>query len=149
MTREEAAEAVAELDSLVAAGRGWVNVLPEIPSEVEVPATPGVLAIFSKRGPAVPLGTWTAPVADGRRPEPAQVGIQHGAGAPAVPVLAATPDRLPEGWRVLQDHPRRGLVVLPPPDVSAAEVLGWLLGALDRLCRVPHTGRFQVFVYRP
>lgn len=149
VTREDAQAALDELRALTAAGAGWVNVWPEIPVDVEVPATPGVLAVFSKRGPAVPMGTWTAPSDDGRRAEPAQVGIQHAVGGPAVPALADGPARLPAGWRVLQDHPRRGLVVLPDPGASEADVVDWLLRALGLLCRVPQTGRFQVAVYLP
>ena len=61
VTRDEAGLALEAMTAMATAGRGWINVNPEIPDDVDVPTTPGVLAVFSKRGPAVPLGTWTPP----------------------------------------------------------------------------------------
>ena len=55
------------------------------------------------------MGTW-AP-AQGR--EPATIGIEHGQGPRVVRTLADRDVAVPEGWRVAQDHARRGLVVVP------------------------------------
>lgn len=149
ITRAEAALALDVMTEMRARQQGWVNVVPEIPDDVRVPSTPGVLAVFSKRGPAVPMGTWTAPTVAGSRREPAQVGIQHGIAARAVERLGRTTVAVPSDWRVVQDHPRRGLVAIPPVDGVDAEVLDWILAALDELCRVPTTGRFLAYVYEP
>lgn len=149
ITRDHAEDALGVMAELTHAGRGWINIAPEIVDGVEVPATPGVLAVFSKRGPAVPLGTWTAPSPGVRRSDPVEVGIQHGSGVNAVARLAPTRAHLPDGWIKLQDHPRRGLAVRPALDAADATVLVWLLDALAELCLPPRTGSFHVFVYRP
>jgi hypothetical protein len=105
------------------------------------------MAVFSKRGPAVPLATWT-PEVTGRRPEPATVGVQHGIGSALRARLAGTAAQVPEGWRVVGDHPRRGLVVQVPAGVGDTAVASWLLQVVDLASVVPHTGRVEVLVYR-
>ncbi len=54
---------------------------------------------------------------------------------------------LPQGWRVTQDHPRRGLVALVPAQVPAADVVDWLLAAAAAVCTVPTTGRWTAAVH--
>lgn len=149
VTRDEPELALEVMEAMIGAGAGWINVSPEIPDDVKVPQTPGAMAVFSKRGPAVPLGTWTPPTPAGSRTEPAQVGIQHGIGALVVPHLGSSTARVPPTWRVIQDHARRGFVGVPPPDAPLTVVLDWMLLAIDQLCLVPHTGRFLVYVYEP
>ena len=138
------------MDDMAAAGRGWVNVLPEIPVDVPVPETPNALAVFSKRGPVVPLGTWTPPAAskgEGRSGPPTEIGIQHGAAKRAKDALDGTDGAIPEGWRVLSDNPRRGVVVVPPQGTSTLAQATWLLAALAAICIPPQSGNFQLFRY--
>lgn len=116
---------------------GWLNLLPEIPEDVPVPATPSALAVFSKRGPVVPLGTWTAE----------ELGIQHGAAKRARDALAGTPGEIPADWTVVSDHPRRGVVVQPPPGTDRTAIARWLLDALAAICIPPQTGRFILYRY--
>ena len=122
-----------DVTAVVAAldGREWVNLGPELADEAEAPASASGLfgSLFSSRGPAVPLCTWHR----GER----MLGIQHAAGPHAGRRVA-----VPDGWRVTQDHPRRGLVVRVPPDVGDTAVLTWLLAAGAELCPLPCTGRW-------
>ncbi len=129
-----------------ASGSGWLNLLPVIDPDTPVPATPSALAVFSKRGPAVPLVTWT-PATGGSRPEPTTLGVQHGVGSALAARLPGTAAAIPEGWRVVSDHPRRGLVVQVPGDVDESAVAAWLLHLVDTVSVVPHTGRVEVFLY--
>lgn len=136
------------MDELAAAGRGWINLMPEIPTEVPVPATPNALAVFSKRGPVVPLGTWTAPsAARSGVVLPAEIGIQHGAAMRAADALADTPGAVPSGWVAVSDHPRRGLVVRAADVASTLDQARWLLDALAAICIPPTTGHFLLFRY--
>lgn len=143
------AAALAEvMQALTAAQAGWVNLLPEIPEDVPVPSTPSALAVFSKRGPVVPLGTWTAPTpARNGATAPIEIGIQHGAAKQAAVALADTPGAIPADWTVLSDNPRRGVVVRPPDATPLAAQAAWLLDALAAICIPPRTGRFQLFRY--
>ena len=136
------------MSEMVAAQRGWINVMPEIPEDVPVPSTPSALAVFSKRGPVVPLGTWTAPVpARNGATTPSEIGIQHGAAKQAKKALAGTAGEIPASWRVLTDNPRRGVVVRPPAGTALVDEARWLLDALAAICVPPQTGRFQLFRY--
>ena len=126
---------------------GWVNVLPVIDDDVAVPPTPGIFAIFSKRGPVVPLGTWTTPELTRRGVSVAQIGIQHGTAERAAVVLRPTDSAIPPDWKVVSDHPRRGLVVEPAGDATPLDIASWLLGALAELCIPPRTGEVDVFIH--
>lgn len=113
--------------------RGWVNLQPEV-ADIEEADRPSTFGIFGSRGPVVPFATWHA----GER----SAGIQHGTG----PKVARRLD-IPPGWRVVQDHPKRGLVVRVPEGVPQEEVLRWLLATGEALCPVPLLGRWVAEVH--
>ena len=69
----------------VAAG-GWVNLVPDLPEDLEVPARGALSPIFGARGPVVPMATWTPPGSE--NPPRMTFGVEHGSG----------PARSP-GWR--------------------------------------------------
>jgi hypothetical protein len=78
------------------------------------------------------------------------VGIHHGEGPKGLVLLAERGEDLPEDWRRLQDHPKRGLVLVPPPATTAGqldEVLDWLLRATGALCPVRRTGEWRAYCY--
>lgn len=146
---DDLAPVVARMDELAAAAAGWVNVQPGVAPEDVPRADAGLFAVFSGRGPVVPVATWTAPSPRRRGPpEPEQAGIQHPAGARAAARLADAGLAVPAGWRVVQDHPRRGLVVAIPPGAPHGAVLDWLLRATAELSAVPVTGRWRATVHR-
>ena len=102
--------------------KGWINLSPALDEDEEPPPRSSTFGLFSGRGPDVPLCTWVPG-------PPVEVGIQHGAGAKAVQALRNLGEPVPDGWRVTQDHSRRGLVVVVPGDVPDERVLDWLLRA--------------------
>jgi hypothetical protein len=128
---------------------GWVNFEPSIPVE-DAPATgSGAFSLFSGRGPAVPLGTWTPPSAPRRgRGAPAMLGLQHGAGSKVRAELAQRGHPVPDGWRVVQDSSKKGLVLALTPTVDDGEVVRWLLQAAAVLSVIPLTG-WRAAVYEP
>jgi hypothetical protein len=140
-------EVLAAMEAIARAGKGWVNFEPAVDVD-DVPAESGTFSLFSGRGPAVPLGTWTPGSTSRRgRVEPAMLGLQHPAGAKAKPLLAGRGHPVPEGWLVVQDHVRKGLVVHVPPAVGATEALEWLLRAATVLSTIPLTGRWRASLY--
>lgn len=142
-------ELVARMDELAAAGAGWVNLQPGIDPDDVPRAEPGLFGVFSGRGPVVPVATWTAAGPPRRRgPAPEEVGIQHPAGPRAAARLADAGHGVPAGWRVVQDHPRRGLVVQVPPGTAHGDVAAWLLRATAALAAVPVTGWWRATVHR-
>jgi hypothetical protein len=134
---------VEQMATIAAAGRGWVNLSPGLDVD-EAPSPPSALgSIFSSRGPTVPLATWTP--AQGR--EPATIGIEHGEGPKAEDMLAEHGVPVPGGWRVVQDHPKRGIVVQVPGDTAEDAMLDWLLRAAGALCAWPRTGEWRALCY--
>ncbi|HVF14299.1 MAG TPA: hypothetical protein VM942_06840 [Acidimicrobiales bacterium] len=141
-------DVVATMDAMAAAGRGWVNFEPAVLLDDVPPAGGGFFGLFSGRGPDVPLATWTAPTAPRRgRGEPAMIGLQHGAGRRIEPHLAEMGQPMPDGWVVVQDYVKKGLVVSVPSGVPSSEVLEWLLAAARAVSSVPLEGMWRASVY--
>src|SRR5436309_2937892 len=98
---DDRAAVIARMDGLARTGQGWINLSPAL-DEDEPPPRSSNFGLFSGRGPDVPLCTWVPGT-------PTQVGVQHGAGPKVADVLRTLGEPVPEGWRVTQDHSRRGL----------------------------------------
>ena len=147
--RDEPGEVVARMAAMAADHRGWINLRPLVHEDADdaPPLRSGLFGVFGGSGPPVPLCTWTPGEQRRRGVERASVGVQHAVGPKVVRWLAEFGTPVPDGWAVGQDHPRRGLVVHPPPDADPAEVLHWLLRAGDAVCRLPLTGRWVAAVY--
>jgi hypothetical protein len=125
---------------------GWINVSPGLDVDVPPPPRSALGALIGGRGPTVPLATWMP--ARGR--DPSTVGIEHGQGPRAIDQLADRGVALPDGWRKLQDHAKRGLVVVPPAGTAAPQldaVLDWVLRAAAALCPVRRTGEWRAYCY--
>ncbi len=116
----------------------WCNLEFEGLDDDETPADSALFGFLAARGPANPLATIMAPSV-GRRPRQAQVGIQHRAGTKAAVQLRDEALVLPEGARVAQDHPRRGLVIEWPESAGVPLLVAWLFPAIRILGRAPTT----------
>ncbi len=129
------------------AGSGWINFLPEVEPDAEIPSSGGLMSFFSARGPAIPLATWSAGEPTKRGQGRSSLGLQHSSGPRALAQLAELQIALPAGWIKVQDHPRRGLVGTVPPDLDHEDILHWLLSAAHALSAVPLTGDWLARVY--
>lgn len=141
----EVAAVLADLDAATTgSASGWVNFLPEVEDGHEPAPRSAVAAIFSARGDAIPLATWTSPAKPGGRPN---LGIEHGSGPQALEKLARFGVELEPGWLKVADHPRRGLVVACPREIEPDHALWWLLTATHILSVVPLTENWLAKVY--
>ncbi len=134
------------MQALATAQHGWITLQPGIDPDDTPPQRSIIGALFAGTGPPVPVCTWVAPEAT-QKPPHVEVGILHQAGPKAVRRLRADGVDVPEGWVVLADHPRRGLVIAVHPDSAHADVLDWLIRAGTALTRIPLTGTWQASVY--
>jgi len=141
---------VAELMQVLAAdGSGWLNLLPGIEEgEDFASSTPGPFAIFGDRQPPVTMCTWVPPQPGRQSAEEVTIGIMHPQGRAALPLLTQAGIDVPPGWRVTQDHPRRGLVAHVALMIPHADVVAWLVRAGAALCPATLTGMWQVEAYR-
>ncbi len=138
--------AVVERMVELAGGTGWLVLDPAVMSDdVPPPSTFG--GLFSARGPAAPEVSWVPGAADKRRAEPLSVGIRHASGPKAVQRLSDAGHPVPQGWRMVQDNPKRGLVIQVPDDADHAEVLRWLLDAASVLATIPLTSNWRARIH--
>jgi hypothetical protein len=145
---EDDGEVVDRMAAMVGARRGWVNLEPQVPDPENLPAGALGGGVFSNRGPAIPLCTWTAPTLNRKGVlGPQSIGVQHATGSRARPRLRELRLEVPQGWIVRGDHPKRGLVVELPADTDPATALDWLLAAGEALVTIEVTGRWHAAFY--
>jgi hypothetical protein len=137
---------VARMRDLARDHVGWVNFTPVLPEGVEGPRQ-GLLRFLGARGPEALMATW---VPGERRKDgygPTTVGVQHAAGRRLVTGKGALGLRFPEEWRLVQDHPARGLVAHVPDDAELDHVVGWLLATATEATSLPLTGKWRAQIY--
>jgi hypothetical protein len=127
---------------------GWVNMQP-IVDEQDVPQTSvGLLGWISAKGPAVPEATWVP----GERKRsgavtPDSIGLQHRGGPKARLTLADAGLPIPPGWRILSDHPKRGLVLELPGATDPEAIVDWLVRAAKTLSPIDLPDRWVATVH--
>lgn len=132
--------------SFARAGRGWVNIQPEISPDAQPPTRSALTQYFRRNSPEAALGTWMPASADSPG-GPQNLGVQHALGVRLGPLLGDWNLTIPEGWRRAQDSPRRGMLVTVPAKEAHGGVLKWLLDVTLLATRPETTGRWQVSLY--
>ena len=141
-------ELLAQMSTVQSGGTGWINIEPVIDEEHQ-PDAPGPFSFLGGSTHKVPVVTWMpGRLQDGRPAKPTTVGLQHATGPRVAWRLRDLGQPLPEGWKVTQDHPRRGLVAEVPFDADNRLVIDWLLRAATVVCQVPMTGRWEARVHQ-
>ena len=137
---------VQAMENISGEGHGWINLQPHVAPE-DTPPSGGPFRVFSVRGPAVPLCTWL-PAEIGQRGTPyVSLGVQHGVGTRVAGQLADCGCGVPDGWRLLQDHPKKGLVVAAPAETPNSTLLDWLIRAGHALCPVDYV-HWRAIIHR-
>jgi hypothetical protein len=140
---------------------GWVNVRPAHPDDeeerlTELAATPleAPVGLFARWRLVLIEGTWVPGKASRNGADPASVGLSHPAGRFAVRQLRDAGVPVPDGWKVVVDHTKRGLVLsVPDPDGGdaagpVATILPWLVSAGAALGPKQMTGRWRAEIHR-
>lgn len=147
----EPGDVVAAMGRLATAGDGWINLLPGVDDadarEPEVRSPFSLL--FGQAQAPVTMSTWLPAKLRSAGAGEMTLGLMHPRGRHAVAQLRDAGVPLPDGWRVRQDHARRGLIVVVPASVPHLAVLDWAVRAGSALAMVGLTGRWQARVYLP
>lgn len=143
--RDDTGGVVRLMDELAPDG-GWIVLQPAFDADDAAPARG--TGLFSGRGPDVPVCSWVPGERTRKGIEHVALGVEHGAGTNAEGRLAEVDVAVPDRWVVLQDNPKRGLVVAVPPHDEHGAVLGWLLDAGTALSAVRLSGEWRAFVHR-
>ena len=147
---EVADEVEAAMARLATELDGWVTFEPLFDEESLPPISRSWLDVFSARGPALPDASWVPGERKGDKVSPLSVGLRHPSGGRAVARLVDAGLPVPEGWRMVQDHPKRGLVIeaRPGTEVDAGSMLEWMFGALGALTPLRLTGLWRATFHR-
>jgi hypothetical protein len=138
---------VSRMRGLARTRDGWVNMQPLV-DEREVPQTSvGILGWVSAKGPAVPEATWLPGEPKRNGVSPDSIGLQHRGGPKARFTLADAGTPIPQGWKVLSDHPKRGLVLELPTDTDPEAVVDWLVRAAEILSPMRLPDQWVAAVY--
>jgi len=144
----EPVEVVASITSMREDRSGWINFRPyrrDIdgdPDDVDgtneyskpTGSATGIGGLLLKPAPPVPECTWIPGDTHRRKGQlPDSIGLQHPSGSRGGPTLVAHGITLPDGWKVLADNARRGLVLTMPHDFDAESAVRWLLRAAEVL----------------
>ncbi len=142
----ERGEVVERMQDMARRHAGWVNFSPVLPEGVEAPRQ-GLLRFLGARGPEALMATWVPGERGKQGYGPATVGVQHATGCRLVAGKGALGLAVPDGWRVVQDHPTRGLVAQVPDDADLDDVVGWLLVTATEATSLPLTGKWRAAFY--
>ncbi|MGH9071590.1 MAG: hypothetical protein ACRDX8_10610 [Acidimicrobiales bacterium] len=140
-------EVLGWLGQLESSHQGWINLQPGVPEGV-LERSPTPMSLFHRRPRELTLGTWAAGPIRRRGPEPATVGILHGRPERVRVILTNAGLAIPAGWRVRSDRPAVGLVARVAEGTPGAEVLAWLLKAVEAVSPVPVVGTWRAVVQR-
>jgi len=163
LTVSDLSPLVRRAEILATASAGWITLQPQAEDaggraggqqDAPGPAAAGVSALvaaFAVADPRfeLPLCTWVPGRRARRGVRPDSLGIQHAMGRRALEILDRHALGLPEGWQRAQDHPRRGLVVVPSPACSVEAELLWLMQAGAALSVPPLSGCWRAWVHGP
>ena len=142
---------VARVAEVIERGEGWLNIEPIVGEvamdEIRRSAPPAIVRVFSGRGGKIPFGTFVP--GDHRKDKSGQVGLEHSAGPRGLQQLRDAGIVLPAGWRMRQDHGKRGIVCDVPRDESPAVIVRWILDASMRLCEIDLTGWWTAVINLP
>lgn len=140
-------EITAIMERMAAAHAGWLNVQPDVAVE-DVPDTGSPFGrLLTATGPPVPLGSWVPGPERRGSVEPTSLGLQHPGGRRAVWRLRDAGIAVPDTWKVLSDHPRRGLVLSLPDRTDPALTLDWLIRAAVELTEMVLPDVWRAAVY--
>ncbi|HEX3947345.1 MAG TPA: hypothetical protein VHW47_06545, partial [Acidimicrobiales bacterium] len=130
---------------------GWINLLPGVPEEEadEQPSPSFFSSLFGSAQLPVTMCTWMPPRGGRHVGDEFSVGVMHPRGRHAVTQLRDLGVAVPGGWRVRQDHARRGLVVMVPAVVAITTVLDWTLRAGAALAMTELTGSWKARIFLP
>lgn len=156
----EPGEVLALMARLEEQDGGWLNLSPLPEEETAAPRRqwlPHLFDLLLDAGPDVPVCTWMparrmpdgATGKRGSRGVPTtSIGVQHPSGQRAIERLQQAGIDPPAGWRVVQDHPRRGMVFAAPAGADHRSTLEWLVRAGDFLSLGPPASSWVATAHR-
>ena len=87
----------------------WFNIEPDV-DERSIHTGSIFWKAFSSRGPRIPQFTWTSATDRKGNYQPSEIGLTHPTGIAVLERIKSFQINIPDEWRLIQDHPKRGIV---------------------------------------
>ena len=100
----------------------WFNIEPDV-DERSIHTGSIFWKAFSSRGPRIPQFTWTSATDRKGNYQPSEIGLTHPTGIAVLERIKGFQINIPDEWRLIQDHPKRGIVFQLPATYYSEEVV--------------------------
>ncbi|MEC7715270.1 MAG: hypothetical protein VYC14_04900 [Actinomycetota bacterium] len=100
----------------------WFNIEPDV-DERSIHTGSIFWKAFSSRGPRIPQFTWTSATDRKGNYQPSEIGLTHPTGIAVLERIKSFQINIPDEWRLIQDHPKRGIVFQLPATYDSEEVV--------------------------
>ena len=121
----------------------WFNIEPDV-DERSIHTGSIFWKAFSSRGPRIPQFTWTSATDRKGNYQPSEIGLTHPTGIAVLERIKSFQINIPDEWRLIQDHPKRGIVFQLPATYDSEEVVMFATSVIPVVSPFKFAGSFKL-----
>ena len=121
----------------------WFNIEPDV-DERSIHTGSIFWKAFSSRGPRIPQFTWTSATDRKGNYQPSEIGLTHPTGIAVLERIKGFQIKIPDEWRLIQDHPKRGIVFQLPATYHSEEVVMFATSVIPVVSPFEFAGSFKL-----
>ena len=121
----------------------WFNIEPDV-DERSIHTGSIFWKAFSSRGPRIPQFTWTSATDRKGNYQPSEIGLTHPTGIAVLERIKSFQINIPDEWRLIQDHPKRGIVFQLPATYHSEEVVMFATSVIPVVSPFEFAGSFKL-----
>ena len=121
----------------------WFNIEPDV-DERSIHTGSIFWKAFSSRGPRIPQFTWTSATDRKGNYQPSEIGLTHPTGIAVLERIKGFQINVPDEWRLIQDHPKRGIVFQLPATYVSEEVVMFATSVIPVVSPFEFAGSFKL-----
>ena len=121
----------------------WFNIEPDV-DERSIHTGSIFWKAFSSRGPRIPQFTWTSATDRKGNYQPSEIGLTHPTGIAVLERIKGFQINIPDEWRLIQDHPKRGIVFQLPATYDSEEVVMFATSVIPVVSPFEFGGSFKL-----
>ena len=121
----------------------WFNIEPDV-DERSIHTGSIFWKAFSSRGPRIPQFTWTSATDRKGNYQPSEIGLTHPTGIAVLERIKSFQINIPDEWRLIQDHPKRGIVIQLPATYVSEEVVMFATSVIPVVSPFEFAGSFKL-----
>ena len=121
----------------------WFNIEPDV-DQRSVHTGSIFWKAFSSRGPRIPQFTWTSATDRKGNFQPSEIGLTHPTGIAVLERIQSFQINVTNGWQLIQDHPKRGIVFQLPKTYDPEEVVVFATSVIPVVSPFEFEGSFKL-----